>query len=247
MTAAAEPAKKKKRKRADSEFNSARGLDFSDVGAVLNFDFPKSLTAYKHRIGRTARAGAAGVAVSLVAPAEADGLTDLEEAQKAATGSADASIQPLPFRLEQISQFRYRVNDVLRSVTSASVRDAQLKEVKRELLNSKKLQAHFEDNPNDLLALRHDEFSRSSTVQPHLKTVPKYLLPKEMLTDKTGVDAARSELLRHKSSAARRGGMSKRRRGNGKGKHKDPLRSFKGGTTRKGGGQNRGKQGKRRN
>ncbi|GLI64314.1 hypothetical protein VaNZ11_007513 [Volvox africanus] len=45
---------------------AARGLDIQGVEVVLNYDAPSKLETYLHRIGRTARAGAAGVAVTLV-------------------------------------------------------------------------------------------------------------------------------------------------------------------------------------
>ncbi len=45
---------------------AARGIDISDLPVVVNFDLPRSATDYTHRIGRTARAGASGLAVSFV-------------------------------------------------------------------------------------------------------------------------------------------------------------------------------------
>jgi len=45
----------------------ARGLDINDITCVVNFDLPRSPTDYIHRIGRTARAGKYGVAVSFIA------------------------------------------------------------------------------------------------------------------------------------------------------------------------------------
>ena len=44
----------------------ARGIDVVDLAAVVNFDLPRSTADYVHRIGRTGRAGASGVAVSFV-------------------------------------------------------------------------------------------------------------------------------------------------------------------------------------
>lgn len=43
-------------------------MDFRNVACVLNFDLPTSSKAYIHRIGRTARAGKAGMALSFVLP-----------------------------------------------------------------------------------------------------------------------------------------------------------------------------------
>ena len=44
---------------------AARGLDIKEVDMVINYDIPNQLAAYAHRIGRTARAGESGVAVTL--------------------------------------------------------------------------------------------------------------------------------------------------------------------------------------
>ena len=61
---------------------AARGLDIPDVRFVYNFDLPNVAENYVHRIGRTARAGADGSAVALVAPDEMIELQDIEKAMK---------------------------------------------------------------------------------------------------------------------------------------------------------------------
>ena len=48
---------------------AARGIDVTDLPAVVNFDLPRSTDDYVHRIGRTGRAGASGIAVSFVSAA----------------------------------------------------------------------------------------------------------------------------------------------------------------------------------
>ena len=48
---------------------AARGLDIAELPVVVNFDLPRSAVDYVHRIGRTARAGASGTAVSFVSAA----------------------------------------------------------------------------------------------------------------------------------------------------------------------------------
>jgi len=57
---------------------AARGLDIPDVSHVINFDLPDEPEAYIHRIGRTARMGKSGEAISLVTPEERGTLGRLE-------------------------------------------------------------------------------------------------------------------------------------------------------------------------
>jgi ATP-dependent RNA helicase RhlE len=49
---------------------ASRGLDISNIQSVVNYDLPESREDYIHRIGRTARGGAEGEAISLVTPGE---------------------------------------------------------------------------------------------------------------------------------------------------------------------------------
>ena len=58
---------------------AARGLDIKDVPAVFNFDVPFNAEDYVHRIGRTGRAGASGLAVSFVASSDQRLVTDIEK------------------------------------------------------------------------------------------------------------------------------------------------------------------------
>jgi ATP-dependent RNA helicase RhlE len=57
---------------------AARGIDVSGVSHVINFEIPNVAEQYVHRIGRTARAGAEGIAISFVAPDERPYLRDIE-------------------------------------------------------------------------------------------------------------------------------------------------------------------------
>jgi ATP-dependent RNA helicase RhlE len=57
---------------------AARGIDVSGVSHVYNFEIPNVPEQYVHRIGRTARAGADGVAISFVAPDEKPYIRDIE-------------------------------------------------------------------------------------------------------------------------------------------------------------------------
>ncbi|EIZ77676.1 ATP-dependent RNA helicase RhlE [Novosphingobium sp. Rr 2-17] len=57
---------------------AARGIDVSGVSHVYNYEIPNVAEQYVHRIGRTARAGATGVAISYVAPDEKSYIRDIE-------------------------------------------------------------------------------------------------------------------------------------------------------------------------
>jgi superfamily II DNA/RNA helicase len=58
---------------------AARGIDVDGISHVVNFDLPNVPETYVHRIGRTARAGATGVAISLCDGEEAAYLRDIEK------------------------------------------------------------------------------------------------------------------------------------------------------------------------
>jgi ATP-dependent RNA helicase RhlE len=58
---------------------AARGLDIDDVSHVVNYDMPNVAETYVHRIGRTGRAGATGIAVSFCDHDEREHLRDIEK------------------------------------------------------------------------------------------------------------------------------------------------------------------------
>ncbi len=55
---------------------AARGIDIAGVSHVINYDMPRDPESYIHRIGRTGRAGAEGIAISLCTPEERGELRD---------------------------------------------------------------------------------------------------------------------------------------------------------------------------
>jgi ATP-dependent RNA helicase RhlE len=56
----------------------ARGIDVSDIDHVVNYDVPENPEDYVHRIGRTARAGASGYALTLLGPDEMNQFREIE-------------------------------------------------------------------------------------------------------------------------------------------------------------------------
>lgn len=70
---------------------AARGLDISNLPQVVNYEMPQVPEDYIHRIGRTGRAGAGGIAVSLVSPEERGYLKAIEGLLKAKIPREDVS------------------------------------------------------------------------------------------------------------------------------------------------------------
>jgi ATP-dependent RNA helicase RhlE len=68
---------------------AARGIDVDAVSHVVNYELPNVPEAYVHRIGRTARAGASGSAVSLVADDERNLLKDIQKLTRQTIPSFD--------------------------------------------------------------------------------------------------------------------------------------------------------------
>lgn len=235
------PKKKRKASKRDRlEYGVSRGIDFQHVAAVINFDFPTTSKSYTHRIGRTARAGQRGMALSFVVPKDEYRKhipTTVETAEHDEKVLAkvvrqqqkrNKEVKPYVFDMKQVENFRYRMNDALRAVTRNSVREARTRELRQELVKSDRLKRHFEENPADLEHLRHDGELRAARTQPHLraKHVPDYLLPegkKALTADQVGFVPLRKPS-DHKH---RKGKFFKSKGKKPGGRQSDPLRTFK--------------------
>jgi ATP-dependent RNA helicase DDX56/DBP9 len=235
------PSKKQKHARGgDREFGVARGIDFRHVSCVLNFDLPQSAKSYTHRTGRTARAGQKGMALSFYVPKDLykkHKSTSIPQAEhdekvleriKARQTKFGASIDEWQFDTAKLEGFRYRIADAIRSVTRIAVREARTKELRQELINSTKLQRHFEEHPEDLRHLRHDTESHAIRQQPHLKHVPDYLLPSGG-TASIKKDVGHVGIRKDSANRIRKAREINKKRGKGRimaGKGADPLKSL---------------------
>ncbi|KAJ4221650.1 ATP-dependent DNA/RNA helicase [Fusarium solani] len=227
------PKKKAKKSKGDKEYGVSRGVDFKKVSAVINFDLPTTASSYTHRIGRTARAGQTGMALSFVVPKELyrkhvpTSTPTAEKDEKVMAkiirqqAKRGKEVKPYNFNMEQVDPFRYRMNDALRAVTKVAIREARTRELRQELLKSEKLKRYFEENPTELTHLRHDGELRTARQQAHLKHVPEYLLPKDgkqALTKDIGFVAMRKDRkVKGKKGRGFKVGSRKR----------DPLKTFK--------------------
>ncbi|ATZ51830.1 Bcdbp9 [Botrytis cinerea B05.10] len=235
-----QPSKKKQKTgKKDKEYGVSRGIDFKNVACVLNFDLPTSSKSYTHRIGRTARAGQTGMALSFVIPSEQyrkHKPTSIESAKNDEKVLAKIvkhqakkgkEVKPYNFDMKQVDAFRYRMGDALRAVTSIAVQEAKTREIRQELMKSDKLKRHFEENPGDLYHLRHDGELRPARVQAHLKHVPDYLLPKEGKKGITGGDVGFVGMHKTTENRIRKARAANKAKGRGKGRKSDPLKTFK--------------------
>jgi superfamily II DNA/RNA helicase len=73
---------------------AARGLDIKGVSHVFNYDVPWQPDDYIHRIGRTGRAGATGVAITLVGSADAEALASIEKLIGSKIQALDGAPEP---------------------------------------------------------------------------------------------------------------------------------------------------------
>lgn len=236
----ARPGKRHRNSRSDREYGVSRGIDFQHVTCVLNFDLPTTSKSYTHRVGRTARAGQSGMALSFYVPKDLyrkhkptsipqcehdeDVLAKIQIKQS----EKGSEVKEWGLDWAKLDGFRYRLADALRSVTRIAVREARTKELRNELIKSEKLKRHFEENPDDLRHLRHDTESHAVRQQPHLKHVPDYLLPsggKAAVSKDVGFVGIRKD----KENRIRKARAFNKGKGKGrlsKGKGMDPLRSL---------------------
>jgi len=68
---------------------AARGIDVDNISHVINYDLPNEPESYVHRIGRTARAGARGMAYSFCEADERDYLRGIERFARIKIGAAE--------------------------------------------------------------------------------------------------------------------------------------------------------------
>ncbi|KAI9723284.1 MAG: ATP-dependent DNA/RNA helicase [Candelaria pacifica] len=235
------PTKKRRGMKSDKEYGISRGIDFKNVACVLNFDLPTTSKSYTHRIGRTARAGKTGMALSFVVRKElyrkhkptsfptAKGDEEVLERIVKHQSKKGKEVKPFEFDQKEVKAFRYRMEDALRAVTRLAIREARTRELREELLKSEKLKRHFEENPGDLHHLRHDSELRAARVQPHLKHVPEYLMPlngkKSFGVSDIGF-VGRSKTNENRIRKARMHNRAKGKGAKRAGRKADPLKTF---------------------
>ncbi|KAB7498075.1 putative ATP-dependent RNA helicase DDX56 [Armadillidium nasatum] len=111
-----EGSAKSKRKK-DRESGVARGIDFQHVSNVINYDVPSDATAYIHRVGRTARMGMMGTALTMVSRHDMKLFNRVENNLKEILGSK-IIFRDYKFNMFNLDGFRYRACDAWKQCTA---------------------------------------------------------------------------------------------------------------------------------
>jgi ATP-dependent RNA helicase DDX27 len=114
----------------------ARGLDIPNVHCIINFSFPTEPKRYIHRIGRTARAGQHGVAITLCNEEERKDLKKLS--RKLNQNVSTFSIQP-KFLNNHFELIKTKLDRVVRDIQNEVIQDREMKETMRDLLKSENM------------------------------------------------------------------------------------------------------------
>lgn len=183
----------KRTKREDRSYGVSRGVDFVNVACVVNFDLPTTPSAYVHRVGRTARAGQTGLALSFVVERKSWGKDKnvmletaknderiFEKIKERVKDDMASEVQEWGFggRKNEIEGFRYRMEDALKAVTQKRVAEARREELRRELLNSEKLKVSYHHfcvmkQPLTSDALCRHTLPRTLSTLPTCATTPR--------------------------------------------------------------------------
>lgn len=224
---------RKKRPEADGQYSLTRGVDLKDVSTVINADMPTTVRDYVHRVGRCARGGASGTALTLCTEAEEEQLQAIIQQQSSAN-----PLKPLPMQISDAERFRYRVEDMARGLTKKAISQYRARELQLEALNSEKLKEYFEEHPEEKRALQRTQraLKEKRSIRAHLKHVPAYLVPEHFTAAATPVQqAAREEAM----NAGMGQSASAKRRKMQMVKKQDPLHGFSAHTPGAGGKKKR--------
>uniref|UniRef100_A0A7S4W8V4 RNA helicase n=2 Tax=Alexandrium monilatum TaxID=311494 RepID=A0A7S4W8V4_9DINO len=211
-----------RQKQADEHYSLTRGVDLNGVSTVINADVPTTVRDYVHRVGRCARGGASGTALTLCEEMEKARLEPILRSQ-AGTG-AMSELKPLPLQMSDAERFRYRVEDQAHGLKKKAVLKYLARELQLEALHSEKLQEYFEENPEDKKALQRAQrqLRETKTTLQHLQAVPSYLVPDSFDASTPVQQAVRED-------AAARGGAATgqaRRRKLQQARRSDPLQAL---------------------
>uniref|UniRef100_A0A3B0NG74 ATP-dependent RNA helicase n=1 Tax=Theileria annulata TaxID=5874 RepID=A0A3B0NG74_THEAN len=204
---------------SEDEFSLSRGIDFKNVNCVINFDQPKSLGIYKHRIGRTGRNYQSGSSLTfftnesdqLLQQLVFSGTVSKDSQLKEVTGSEnneelngvneetlDSEIQEIKIGEEMFESFNYRINDVLKMITPKLVEIAQIQSVRHSAIEQEEFLKNVDEN--DMLLLKSVLKNDNQLLKPekkHLTFIPSYLINNQL---QSTIDTVKQHIYPHSHS-----------------------------------------------
>lgn len=150
----------------------ARGLDINNVKSVLNFSFPTEPKRYLHRIGRTARAGSSGVAVTLCNDEERKDIKKLSR-------KLNQNISPYilqPRLVQEMHEFiTNEIDPVIHEIQTELIQDRELLNAYRDAQRAENIikhkkeimsrpRAEWHNNRKEKLELKRESFKDLKTI-----------------------------------------------------------------------------------
>jgi ATP-dependent RNA helicase DDX51/DBP6 len=127
----------------------ARGMDLKNVDYVVLYDAPNHLSSYIHRVGRTARAGRSGTAITLLEQKEIFFFKKMTKSINSSTNLKEKSVEMIKEKCEEKSQHKIREIKVPKSKLKHLVDEfrSSLGKLKESLRTSNKSKRKSEQNP----------------------------------------------------------------------------------------------------
>ena len=187
---------------------AARGIDIQNVSHVINFDLPQEPESYVHRIGRTGRAGAEGIAWSLIEEKEKARVKKIERLiQKKLT------ITELKVKKDEDNSFLVNEssNDNNQNPTPKSLRNSKNRHKNKGNVNSEKARNKKTKKPN--LRSKHKTFANKNHREPFKNDEEQ---PKKTFRKRKSTGKSDSEKKKHapKETSKRRSTNSQSQGGN---------------------------------
>ena len=93
---------------------ASRGIDIADITYVFNYDFPRNIEEYVHRVGRTGRAGKTGTAISLMTRQDWSSAEELIKILEEAQQDVPDELRNMAQRFKKMKERRNEEREALR-------------------------------------------------------------------------------------------------------------------------------------